>query len=325
MATRLAEETVASDEAQAVQEFIAFLKEASSHRAEKTHGPVRRFNQTRAAGCVDAELVVPGDLPASLQVGLFARPASYRARIRFASATSMSDSDADIRGMSIKVMQVPGENLTTGVSDQDFVLNSQPVMMASNTRGFLEFLRAVEEPGFETGAYLLRHPKVAIMLVQARKHHSCHLDIPYWSATPYLFGEGRAVKYSAWPTSAQRSPDPPHRPSAGYLTDALIARLAAGEATFELRVQLQTDPVTMPIEDAMEEWPERDSPYQRVATIRIPSQRFSDAEQSQACEAMRFDPWHALVAHRPLGGMNRARRAIYKAMADFRLGVRSGT
>jgi hypothetical protein len=321
MATRIAEETVAADEAQAVQEFITFLKEASSRRAEQTHGPIRRFNQTRAAGCVDAEFVVPADLPAALRVGLFAGPASYRARIRFASATSTSDSDADIRGMSVKVMGVPGENLTAGVTDQDFVLNSQPVMMASNTRGFLEFLRAVEEPGFETGAYFVRHPKVALLVAKARKHHSCHLDLQYWSATPYLFGEGRAVKYSAWPTSGHHSPDPPHRPSAGYLTDALIARLAEGEATFELRVQLQTDPVTMPIEDAMEEWSERDSPYQRVATIRIPSQTFSDAEQSQACEAMRFDPWHALSEHRPLGGMNRARRAIYQAMADFRLGA----
>ena len=102
----------------------------------------------------------------------------------------------------------------------------------------------------------------------------------------------------------------------------LFRSLAEGEASFELRVQLQTDPVKMPIEDAMAEWSEHDSPYLRVATIRIPSQQFSDAEQSQACEAMRFDPWHALSAHRPLGGMNRARRAIYTAMADFRSGVR---
>lgn len=318
MASGLAQETIAPDEEALVQAFIGFLKETTTKRAAETHSPVRRFNQTRAAGCVDAEFVVPEGLPATLQVGLFARPASYRARIRFANATSMSDSEADIRGMSIKVFGVPGTNVTSGVTDQDFVLNSQPVMMAPDTKGFLEFLQAVEEPGFETGAYLIKHPKVAIMLARARKHHSCHLDIPYWSATPYLFGEGRAVKYGVYPTSPQKSPDPPHRPSAGYLTDALIARLAAADATFEFRVQLQTDPVKMPIEDAMEEWSERDSPYQRVATIRIPKQRFSDAEQSQACEAMRFNPWYALVEHRPLGGMNRARRAIYQAMAEFR-------
>jgi hypothetical protein len=33
-----------------------------------------------------------------------------------------------------------------------------------------------------------------------------------------------------------------------------------------------------------------------------------------------FNPWHSLAEHRPLGGMNRARREIYAAMAEFRRG-----
>lgn len=322
MAGDLARETIPADEGQVVAEFVAFLKETTRKRAEETREPIRRFNQTRAAGCVDAEFTVPSDLPATLRVGVFATPAVHRARIRFGNATSLTDREPDMRGMSIKVLGVPGQNLTSGVSDQDFLLNNSPVMMAADTAGFLEFLRAVEEEGLATGAYFLKHPKAAAILAKARKHHSCHLDLQYWSATPYLFGDGRAVKYSAWPVSNRRSPDAPRRPSTGYLTDALIARLREADATFELGVQEQTDAERMPIEDAMTEWSERDSPYQRVAVVRIPAQRFSDAEQSQACEAMRFDPWHALVPHRPLGGMNRARRAIYHALADFRQGVR---
>jgi len=317
---RLAEEKVAADEAETIERFKAFIKEVMDKRAAESRGARRRFNQTRGAGCVDAELEVPADLAAPLTVGLFARPGTYRARVRFANANSASDRDVDIRGMAVKVMGVAGENLTSGVTEQDFVLNSYPVMMASDAKGFLEFLRAVEEHGFETGAYFATHPKVLPILLKARKHHSCHLDIPYWSATPYLFGAGHAVKYRMWPTSPQRSPDPGPRPSETYLTDALIARLRDGDATFELGVQFQTDPDTMPIEDAMEEWSEQDSPYRRVATLRIPKQRFDAAEQWQACEAMRFDPWYALVEHRPLGGMNRARRAIYGAMAEYRIG-----
>ena len=318
MANELAQETIAPDEPQVIAEFKTFLQESMRRRAEETHGPLRRFNQTRAAGCLDATFTVPGDLPADLKAGLFATPATYKARVRFANATSLSDREPDMRGMSIKVIGVPGQNLTPGVSDQDFVMNNAPVMMASDARGFLEFLRAVEDDGFGRGAYFLKHPKAALILARARKNHTCHLDLQYWSATPYLFGPGRAVKYSAWPIAPRRSPDPPRHPSTGYLTDALIARLAEGDATFELRVQLQTDARRMPIEDAMEEWSEKDSPYRTVATIQIPRQKFSDAEQSQACEAMRFDPWHALADHRPLGGMNRARRAIYQAMADVR-------
>src|SRR2546426_5657986 len=97
----LAEETIGPNEAAVTAEFIEFLKTTST----KHHptGAVPRFNQGRAAGCVDAELIVPEGLPTELRVGLFAQPRTYRARIRFANATSQSDQERDVRGMSIKV------------------------------------------------------------------------------------------------------------------------------------------------------------------------------------------------------------------------------
>ena len=318
MANALAQETIAPDEARVIAEFKAFILEAMRKRADETGGPLRRFNQTRAAGCLDATFTVPRDLPAELRAGLFAKPATYRARVRFANATSMSDSEPDMRGLSIKVIGAPGSNLTPGVSDQDFLMNNAPVMMAEDARGFLEFLQAVEDQGVTAGAYFLKHPKAAAILARARKHHTCHLDLTYWSATPYLFGAGRAVKYSASPVGTRRSPKPPRKPSSGYLTEALIARLAGEDATFEFRVQIQTDARRMPIEDAMKEWSQKASPYRSVATLNIPRQAFSDAKQSEACEKMRFDPWNAMTDHRPLGGMNRARRALYHAMAEAR-------
>ncbi|HEY6508008.1 MAG TPA: hypothetical protein VIY56_08330, partial [Vicinamibacterales bacterium] len=246
---------------------------------------------------------------------------TYAARMRFANATSDDDSEKDIRGLSIKVRGVTGENLTPGVSEQDFVLNSHPVMMASDAKGFLELLRANEAGGLSRAGYFAAHPRAARVALEAQQHHSCHLDIPYWSATPYLFGEGQAVKYGLYPTSPRRSPEPPHRPSTTYLTDEFIRRVAEAESTFDLMVQFQADAERTPIENAMEAWPDRISPYQRVATLRIPPQRIDAAELWQQCEAMRFNPWHALTPHRPLGSMNRARRVIYQALADFRQGV----
>ena len=60
--------------------------------ASRSSGVMPRFNQGRAAGCVDAEFTVPDGLPPELRVGLFAQPKTYRARIRFAHATSKSRS-----------------------------------------------------------------------------------------------------------------------------------------------------------------------------------------------------------------------------------------
>ncbi len=317
MSGHLAEETIAADEAATIAEFITFLQESSARRPRAPGAPIGRFNQARAAGCVEAEFAVPADLPTMLRVGLFAQPGTYPARVRFANATSSSDRERDIRGMSIKVQGVSGENLTPGATDQDFVLNSHPVMMAADAKTFLELLRANEAGGLRRILYFVSHLRAAGIARAAQQNHTCHLDIPYWSATPYLFGEGRAVKYHMRPAPGQRtSPPPASTPS--YLTDALRTRLAGGEAMFEFAVQVQTDAERMPIEDASVEWSSETAPFQVVATLRIPSQRFDSPEQVAQCEAIRFNPWHALVPHRPLGSMNRARRAIYDALAEFR-------
>lgn len=311
----LAREAIANDEQSVTAEFIAFLKTASA--ARHPTGPIRRFNQARASGCVDAEFTVVTGLADELKVGLFQQPRSYSAWIRFANATSASDREKDVRGMSIKVRGVRGDNLRRNNDVQDFVLNSHPVMMVPGPREFLDLLRAVEAGGWRQARYFLTHPRVARIAFASRQQPSSHLDIPYWSTTPYLFGEGRAVKYIAQPHSAgihQR----PRRLTDSYLTDALRGRLAEADATFDFLVQFQTDSRTMPIEDASIEWQERDSPYIPVARIRIPSQRLDLPGRDSACEQVVFNPWHCLREHRPLGNFNRARRDIYHAMASFR-------
>lgn len=310
----LAEEVIDPDEAEVTAAFIAFLEEASRQRHPS--GTIRRFNQGRAAGCVDAEFVVPDGLPSALRVGLFAVPGTYRAFIRFGNALSGSDEEKDTRGMSISVAGVPGENLTPGATSQDFVLNSHPVMVARDSKSFMDFLEANEEGGLRRIVYLASHPEVARIGLAARGNPTCHLDIPYWSTTPYLFGPGRAVKYIARPASGRTTPMP-EALSDHYLDEALRNHLAAGDARFDFLVQFQTDPERMPIEDATVEWKEEDSPYVGVASIRIPQQPVA-SPGTGPCEQVAFNPWHCLAAHRPLGSMNRARRAIYPALSALR-------
>ncbi len=312
----IAEETITPGETAVVAEFIAFLKAASKRRDPS--GPIRRFNQGRAAGCVNAEFTVLDGLPSEHRRGLFAAPRTYSAWIRFANASSQSDRERDIRGMSIRVSHVDGENLTSGSTDQDFVLNSHPVMVAPDTRAFLELIKANETGGVSRAFYFLGHPTAARIGFAARTNPTCHLDIPYWSTTPYLFGPNSAVKYIAKPSSPRTSARPATLTDT-YLRDAMRAHLGASEATFDFMIQFQTDGVRMPIEDATVEWKERESPYHRVARIRIPAQQFDDDERMSRCEQVAFNPWNCLADHRPLGSMNRARREIYHAMAQFRI------
>jgi hypothetical protein len=310
----LAREVTAPDEQAITAEFVAFLKAASA--ARHPTGEIRRFNQGRHSGCVEAEFTVVNGLPAELKVGLFQQPRSYSTWIRFANATTVTDREKDTRGMSIKVRGVHGENLTPGSDAHDFVLNSHPVMMVPGPREFLQLLRAVEAGGVKRALYFLSHPKATRIALASRQQPASHLDISYWSTTPYQFGQGRAVKYIVRPVSRAHPKTP--TVSDTYLHDELRMRLSMEDIAFDFFVQFQTDARTMPIEDASVEWSERDSPYVRVAEVRIPRQAIDAPGRDQACERTAFSPWHCLAEHRPLGGMNRARREIYQAMQQLR-------
>ena len=98
----------------------------------------------------------------------------------------------------------------------------------------------------------------------------------------------------------------------------MAAHLKTHEAHFDFQVQLQTDPVTMPVEDPTIAWDETVSPFQTVATIRIPPQPFESDEQMAFGENLIFSPWHSLPEHMPLGGINRVRRQVYEIMSRKR-------
>jgi hypothetical protein len=83
-------------------------------------------------------------------------------------------------------------------------------------------------------------------------------------------------------------------------------------------VQLQTDPVRMPIEDPTIDWDESLSPYRKVATLKIPPQTFDSPEQMEFCENLSYTPWHSIPEHKPLGGINRVRKVVYESMANLR-------
>jgi len=318
MPTTLAvEETVAPDEAALATEFVAFLKRASAARKRGPNGRMLRFNQGRTTGWVDAELTVPENLPDTLRVGLFAVSGTHRALIRFANATTSSDRDRDTRGMAIAVFDAVGANLTPGQTRQDIVLNSHPVMPAPDAREFLALLRANEAGGLRRIIYFATHRRSSAIALASRQHHSCHLDIPYWSTTPYAFGSGRAVKYMVRPTSGRAS-ELPRRLTDTYLHDALAAHLSQRDASFELLVQFFVDEARTPIEDATVEWTEAHAPWHAVARIRIPGQAVNDPTRDPRDEQIAFNPWHALAEHRPLGSMNRARKEIYRALSEFR-------
>src|SRR5262249_42038740 len=107
-----------------------------------------------------------------------------------------------------------------------------------------------------------------------------------------------------------------------YLHRELAERLTRGPVTFDFLVQRYVDGAQTPIEDGSIAWSERVSPPIRLGTLTIPQQDIDSAEyraSERALEQTAFNPWHT-TAFRPLGNLNRARKIVYEASSDHRLG-----
>jgi hypothetical protein len=286
-------------------------------------GKTLRQAHSKMHGCVKAEFTVPDDIDSALKVGIFKNPGTYAAYIRFSNAETKIKHDikGDVRGMAIKILDVPGEKLVSKPSDaqtQDFVLISHEVFVSRNVKEFHKLMHAVCKGKWSklpsVASFMVKNPSVGIKAFQSRKKCEHVLKTSFWSTTPYLFGTGMAVKYSATPANDFPVTGGIVASDKNYLRSNLVKTLAQQDAYFDFKIQFQTDPYRMPVEDPTVRWT---SPFFNVAKIKIPKQVFDTEELDNLGNDFSFSPWHSLPEHRPIGGFNRARKKIYHAMSDF--------
>ena len=301
------------DEARQIAEMADILQRKMAR--DYAAGATRRDAHPKTLGLLRASFSIEPGLPASLRVGLFAQERRYDCWLRASNASGKPQSDAvpDLRGLAIKLLGDDGQPL-----GQDFVLLSHPTMPL----GTVALFRDAVYYTIESSALLLAakfaltgHLGVLWQLNTARARPDSPLDIRYWSTTPYQFGNDAVVKYGLIPRSVHLSPALAQR-GADYLSAAMAAHLAGHEAVFDFCVQRQLP--GMPIEDAAVRWAENLSPFQKVATLRIAPQDFRTPERAALAESLSFSPGHAGADHAPLGGINRARIAIYRQLSAFR-------
>ena len=306
---------------------------------EPVVGRLRRAQHAKATGCVTAEFRIADTVPAGLRHGLFAQPGRvFNSIVRFSNSPSTFEKDSigTGRGLAIKLLDVGGTRAVPDDGDgtQDFLMVNHPVFPFPDPKAYVETMTRKSIPlvgNLLAAAHLaLLEPKEHKILKDIRgKSVASPLDITYWSGTPFRLGPatgpgGHAVKYSAVPRHANRSVPswPDDDPPEDALTQALDAGLQSAAALFDFKVQKQTDPVAMPVEDVSIEWNEGDSVPVTVAALSIPPQHVdASGELAARCESLSFNPWHALAEHRPIGGMNRLRKLVYLASVHKRGGA----
>lgn len=325
-------EQIPVDEAGMTQDVIQTAVRIVDQHREGTR--YLRDAHAKAHGCVKAEMNVLPELAQSLRQGVFSKPGkTWQAMIRLSNGNAYPQFDSlrDARGMAIKLFDVPGKQLLENRQqqhEQDFVMFSHPNFFVSDVAEYRQNVAAQADgkkvmaffPGWDPRTWQIRHLFIALATLSPAPKSPT--ETTYFSVSPYKFSEANA-KFRVAPapdscpayTLPRQNQDLPN-----FLRSALTQQLSTDRvpACFVLQIQRQDANRYMPIEDTSIEWRERDAPFETVAHITLPPQDFDTPALNLACDNLSFNPWFGVEAHRPIGGINRLRKAVYEAVSDYR-------
>jgi hypothetical protein len=304
-------------------------------------------------GLLKARFRVRDDLPERLRRGIFIPGREYDAWLRPSNSDMNQRPDwlPDARGLAIKLVGVDGPQLIQdrpipnglGLPDghtQDFTLVTHPTFFVKDLRDYAilrsfidvrpEDLR--ERLGVAAGvlAFAGARPRELSIFLQTLLRWCRHPLLPtYHSLLPFLVGPNEVAKCSVTPTEATRAILERATPldllrdltddSSNYLRRALQRSLDALGSTplvFEFALHVPREE-PLPIEDPRIDWRPRAERIV-VASLTIMAQNATSTERMASAEGMVVTPWHGLVAHRPLGSLNRGRMSVYLASARQR-------
>ena len=315
------------------------LKISETTFADSKHA--MRSVHAKSDGLLHGELVIADNLPPELRQGLFAEAGRYPVVMRLSTSPGdiLDDKISTPRGLALKVIGVPGARLSDAPAQtsQDFVMVNGPAFQNANAKSFLSNVKLLaattdKAEGFKKAASaIFRGTEKVIEALGGESakikgmggHPQTHpLGETFYTQVPLRYGD-YVAKVSVAPASANLKAltdapvDLDDAPNG--LREAVVSFFSAQSGDWELRVQLCRNLESMPIEDASAVWPEDQSPYITVARIHVAQQdAWSDTASPREEDALAFNPWNALDAHRPLGSINRVRKPVYAGSVDFR-------
>lgn len=312
-------ESIDGDEVARFTRYASELREMQKGRMRDGRTP-RALHAKQHVGAL-GQLALIARPPGEPRPALFSQPRTWPVYARFSNGSGARQHDgvADVRGVAIKLVGVPGKKLIPGLEDkltQDFLFIQVPATPFRGPDEFVSFVRIAAKgkallvprligafgPGRALSILrgLASMPKVSSMATTR-----------FYTAAPIRFGES-AAKLALFPRS-------PVAGSSGSGRDALradlVSRLQAGPVEYGLHAQLFVDDSTTPIEDASVAWPEARAPFLELGRLTFPRQDVLSPrgrEIEELVERLSFDPWHAVEELRPLGAMMRARSHAYR-------------
>ncbi len=315
------------------------------------HGKASRDAHAKSHGCLRAWVDINNkNLPGYQRVGFLKNNQKYKAYVRFSNNDHLpmrKDGERDLRGMAFKVFDVNyGKQIlkaSQGDSTIDFLMYGHPRFFIKDNEDYIGFIEGIRD-GSGKKRLLWEQTSAAISTVRAQKaifDRTNPLSIEYFSATPVRLGSleqsnRSAMKYGVTPCHDYSQSDGQDKNNPNYMRDNLLKALEVHkEVCFKFKIQPQTYPEVMPIEDATVLWPsergsalsgiagrEKYQPYLEVGTITIKHSDNSDVEKNydmtEICEDMSMSPWRTISEHKPLGRTMRMRRDLYLGTSNYR-------
>lgn len=307
------QERIAPDETERFARHAEIIEDIQARKSLKW-GTGRALHRKQVLAAHGSLQVLDGT-PAYTQHGIFAEPRDLEVWLRLSNGSFDSGADRrpDIRGFALRVFGVQGRSsFGEPIGWQDFTLINQERFAFRDSEEFVSFVGAA---GRGQGT-LLRHlvsrygviggPARLLKLAASTGRFRGFASEPFHSVLPMACGP-YAVRLRLVP-DASNGPAPR---KAGEWQQDFADRLRVRALHWDLQLQFYADEKSTPIEDPTVSWA---TPWSTVARLMLPPQDVASVAGKALgakVESGRFDPWQGLAVHRPLGEIQRARRATY--------------
>jgi len=337
---------------------VAIMKK-THQLAGKPSAPLLRDVHSKSNGCAQGIFEIAPNLDPKLQTGVFQAGARYPVIIRTSNGAAGITKDGDLssRGFAMKLLgvdaildkyQVPAPERAWLLPQfsklgQDFTFLNAKSFIIKDLPSYVTFTQGVNDRGISALAAFIsanvndpvfKPMQLATFLGEVTQKVGNPLGISYFGQTPYKF-KNTAYKFRI-DHCANKGPVADQRPNGSdpnFLYAAMAETLKSSSVCYAFSIILQQNPDIQPIEDSHVVWPSDDDDIAthkptanrtEIARITIPRQDITTPAMTARCEALSYNPWNGLAAHKPLGNMNRARKTIYMTGAANRPANRQG-
>ena len=304
------------------------LVQLKNQKKAKAPGVARAFHAKTVLGVENARLRVLDDIPADLCVGFVQPGAEYPTTVRLsnASGTPQADHAGDMRGMALRVRVSPDEQ-------HDLLATNFPVSHARDAKQFVAFAEAMaRQPRARHREARLRGRALARCsgwcTTSARPPAARSAA---WRSRPTGAGvrscgarPGRCATCCATPSDPRRprSPCRPTPSTSGTSCSAAWPRATWSSTCWSSASSTRSGRRSRTGRSSGPRPSRRRSRWPSSSSRSRTSGRGAAVATEAKVDQLAFNPWHTTEEFRPLGNLNRARKAVYAAGSAHRLSYR---